>query len=79
MTDIDRIMYLIDWNRSPAEQQEGIALAREVECIKAFFKPTSPGCSKNVGNNCAAIISERSDEELLPYTTDMFLWLQDLN
>jgi len=79
MTDIDRIMYLIDWKRSPAEQQEGIALAREVVCINAFFRPISSEYSKSVWDNCAAIICERSDEELLPYLTDMLLWLEDLN
>ena len=79
MTDIDRIMYLLDWNRSPVEQREGISLAREVNCIKAFFQPIGPGYSKSVWDNCAAIICERSDEELLPYITDMILWIEDLN
>lgn len=79
MTNIDRIMYLIDWKRSPAQQQEGIALAREVGCINAFFRPISSEYSKSVWDNCAAIICERSDEELLPYLTDMLLWLEDLN
>lgn len=79
MTDIDRIMYLIDWKRSPAEQQEGISLAREVVCINAFFQPISSEYSKSVWDNCAAIICERSDVELLPYITDMLLWIEDLN
>ena len=79
MTDIDRIMYLIDWNRSPEEQQEGISLAREVTCIKAFFQPVGPGFSKSVWDNCATIICERSDDELKPYISDMILWLEDLN
>ncbi|MBQ9844405.1 MAG: DUF5071 domain-containing protein [Oscillospiraceae bacterium] len=79
MTNIDRIMYLIDWKRSPAEQREGIFLAREVICIKAFFQPIGPGYSKSVWENCATIICERSDEELQPYITDMILWIEDLN
>ena len=79
MTDIDRIMYLIDWKRSPSEQSEGIVLARNVVCIKAFFQPVGPGYSKSVWENCAIIICERSDEELLPYITDMILWIEDLN
>lgn len=79
MPDIDRIMYLIDWKRSPAEQQEGISLAREVVCIKAFFRPRSFEYSKSVWDNCATIICERSDKELTPYIMDMILWLEDLN
>lgn len=79
MTDIDKIMYLIDWNRSLTEQQEGISLARKVVCIKAFFQPIGPGYSKSVWENCATIICERPDEELFPYITDMILWIEDLN
>ena len=79
MTDIDRIMYLIDWKRSPNEQREGIFLARDVVCISAFFQPVGPGYSKSVWENCATIICERSDEELLPYILNMILWIQDLN
>lgn len=79
MTDIDRIMYLIDWKRSPNEQSEGIFLARDVVCINAFFQPVGPGYSKSVWENCATIICERSDEELLPYILNMILWIQDLN
>ena len=79
MTDIDRIMHLIDWNRNPEEQQEGISLAREIVNIKAFFQPATLEYSKSVWDNCAEIISARSDEELIPHLTDMILWLEDLN
>ena len=79
MTDIDKIMYLIDWNRSAIEQLEGISLARKVHCIKAFFQPICSEYSKSVWGNCAAIICERSDEELAPYIMDMILWIEDLN
>ena len=79
MTNIDRIMYLLDWDRTPAEQREGLSLAREVVCINAFFQPIGPSYSKSVWDNCATVICERSDQELQPYLTDMILWLQDLN
>ena len=79
MNNIDEILYLIDWHRSPEEQQQGIALAREVKCIKTFFQPCGPGYNKSVWENCARIVSERTDEELIPYTIDMLMWLQDSN
>lgn len=79
MNNIDTIMYLIDWNRSEAEQQEGLRMAREVQCIRAFFQPSGPGYCKSVWENCATIICERSDEELMPHIYEMFAWLQDLN
>lgn len=79
MNNIDEIMYLLDWKRSELEQQQGIAMARNVSCLKAFFQPIGPGYSKSVWDNCAVILCERSDEELGPYVLDMLLWLEDLN
>ena len=79
MCNIDYIMYLIDWNRSLDEQQKGIQLAKEVKCLKAFFQPCGPSCGKKVWENCARILADRTDEELLPYIFDLILWLQDAN
>ena len=79
MNNIDTILYLIDWNRSEQEQQQGINMAREVKCIKAFFQPYVPGNCKRIWHNCAQIIIERSDEELIPYTDDLLIWISDLN
>lgn len=79
MNNIDTIMRMIDWNNSETEQQRGIEMAREVTCLKAFFQPFGPGYNKNVWENCARILYERSDEELEPYISDMLIWLQDLN
>ena len=76
---IDEIMDLIQWDQPETEQQRGIAMAREVRCLKAFFQPGSREYGKNVWDNCAEIICERSDEELRYYITDMLLWLEDLN
>lgn len=75
VNNIDTIIYLIDWNRSEEEQQKGIAMAREVKCLKAFCRPYS----KSVWENCARILCERSDDELIAYTTDMLMWLEDIN
>lgn len=77
--NIDRIMYLIAWDRTESEQQAGISMARKVFCLKAFCQPIGPGYGKNVWDNCAVILCERSDEELEPYISAMLLWLEDLN
>lgn len=78
-SNIDEIMSLIGWEQPESEQQRGIAMAREVKCLKAFFQPGSPNYGKNIWDNCAVIICERSDEELAYYISDMLLWLEDLN
>lgn len=77
--NIDEIMGLIGWEQPENEQQRGIAMAREVRCLKAFFQPGGSHYGKNVWENCALIICERSDEELKYYISDMLLWLEDLN
>lgn len=78
MVNIDYIMELIDWNNSIEEQALGIRLARDVKCINAFLQPGSP-YGKNVWDNCAKILSERTNEELSPYLIELMEWLQDMN
>jgi hypothetical protein len=76
MGDIDSIINLIDWDKSDSDQQRGIILAKEVSCLKAFFRPVGPGYGKNVWDNCAVILCARADSELNPYILDMLLWLE---
>ena len=71
MIDIDYIMSLLDWNNDIAEQERGVILAREIKCFNVFFQPGCSSYGKNVWDNCARIISERSDNELKSYLTDM--------
>lgn len=79
MVDIDEIMNMIDWNRDRKIQREGIELAKSVKCINAFIQPVHLRCSKNVWDNCAKILANRKDEELLPYLTEILQWIDDLN
>lgn len=78
MVNIDYIMNLLDWNNSNEIQSEGIYLAREIKCINVFLQPGKP-YGKNVWDNCAKILSERTNEELEPYLSDLMEWLQDMN
>lgn len=34
---------------------------------------------KMLWDNCAKILSEKTDDELFPYVTELLMWLQDLN
>ena len=76
--NIDEIMDMLDWNNPPEVQEQGRALARNVRCINVFLQPGHPGHVKNVWDNCAMILSERSDQELQPYLYNLFLWLKDM-
>lgn len=79
MIDIDYIMSLLDWNKSITDQEKGIKMAENVENVNVFLQPCNKNYNKNVWDNCAKILSERTDEELSPYLVELLEWLQDLN
>ncbi len=79
MDSIDYIMGLLDWNQSTNEQEKGLKLAGNIECINAFLLPCNKNYNKNVWDNCAKILSNRTDEELTPYLLQLLEWLRDFN
>lgn len=79
MVDIDYIMSLLDWNNPQSDQEKGRELAKDVECINVFFRPLGEHFNKNVWENCARILAERSDRELRPYLSSLLSWLEDMN
>lgn len=78
MVNIDYIMDLLDWNRSREEMEYGLQLAREVKCINVFLQPVG-AYGKNVWDNCAKVLAEKTDEELKPYLLELMEWIADLN
>lgn len=78
MTSIDDIMNMLDWNRDPQTQEQGISLARQIKDLGVFLQPMGFG-SKAVWNNCAKILAEKTDDELEPYLVTLLEWLQDFN
>ncbi len=79
MCDLDEIMDLICWNSSEADQALGIELGSKLESFHAFLQPAWPGHNKDVWENCAIILSKKTDEELLPYLPELLEWIEDLN
>ena len=77
MNDIDVIMDMLDWNQSEDIQQKGIELAKRIKNINAFVFPKMP--NKNVWENCAKILSYKSDFELEPFIIHLLEWLEDEN
>jgi hypothetical protein len=43
------------------------------------MQPMTENFNKNVWDNCANIICEKSDKELEPYLMQLLEWIQDLN
>lgn len=79
MYDINHIMDMLDWNNNEDIQNKGIILSKKIPDLTVFFQPNSEKHNKNVWDNCAKIISSKTDEELNPYLILMFEWLQDMN
>ena len=84
--NMDEIYDLFAWDNTytPEDyrqrEQQGLELAKEVKYLFPFLQPFLPsGKSKSVWEPCAKVIAARPDEELLPYLTFLFEWLQDLN
>lgn len=76
---VEYVFRLIDWNMTAEIQSKGISLARNIETITPFIQPRTPKYNKNVWENCAVIISEKSDEEIKPHLPKVLEWLQDMN
>ena len=79
MHDVDKIMAMLDWNESIETQQQGIELAKNINSINVFIQPLHQGCSKNVWDNCAIILADKSDEVLSPYSINLLEWIEDIN
>ena len=79
MVDITEIMDMLDWHMPSEIQIEGISLARNIKTIIPFIQPLTPKHNKNVWENCAVIISEKSDKEITPHLPELLEWLQDMN
>ena len=79
MDNINYILSLIDWNNTLDQQAAGIKMAENIKDIQAFIQPCTESNNKNVWDNCALIISKRSDAELFPYLDNLFAWLQVMN
>ena len=76
--DIDSILDMLSWNNSTEIQKTGLLYAKDVKCIYAFIQPRDPW-GKDVWENCAITLSERSDDVLAPILQELFEWTQDMN
>ena len=68
----------MDWNNSIEDQKKGVELARNIKCLNAFLQPGAP-YGKSVWENCAKVLAERTNKELVSCLHGMLEWLQDMN
>ena len=72
---IDELFEMLSWNNTEEIQQKGITEGQKVKYLSAFIQPIE---SKSVWENCAKILSAKSDSELERYLPELFQWLQDM-
>ena len=76
---IEHIFNMMNWNNPEDVQAEGRKIAAETGLIEPFLQPLTPRYNKNVWDNCAAVLAEKSDGELTAYLPQLLEWLQDMN
>lgn len=79
LKDINEIINMLDWNNPYEIQNKGIESARKISNLIPFILPQYSPNSKAVWENCAKILSEKKDKDLVPYLPKILEWLQDLN
>lgn len=79
MNDIKTILKMLDWNNDKSVQKKGIEMATKTKEIEPFLQPLTDEFNKNVWDNCAKIISMKTDRELKEYTKALLEWIEDLN
>ncbi|MDE5569888.1 MAG: hypothetical protein K2I82_04455 [Ruminococcus sp.] len=67
---IKEVVKMLSCNNFEEVQAEGLKLASDVRYLGHFFQPSINGESESLWNNCALVLSKKTDEEL----TDYLLW-----
>lgn len=75
---IDEIIEMLASN-DKSVQQNGVKAANDVKTLKCFMRPPYGEPKNCTWENCAKIVSARSDDELMLYLTDLFIWISNVN
>jgi hypothetical protein len=76
--ELDEILEMLSWESNEEVQKQGLELSKYIDDISTFLQPFELG-NKCVWDNCAKILSKKTDDELQPYLVQLLEWLQDLN
>ncbi len=75
----EELLKMLSYKNTIEIQEKGIRLASEIKWLGHLFQPTIGGESKSLWENCALVLSKKTDEQLCPWLIDCFIWLQDMN
>lgn len=79
MTKMNEVLKMLDWNNPQKIQNKGIKLASEILDLNILIQPNDELFNKNICDNCAIILRDKTDDEIQPYLNQLLEWLQDLN
>lgn len=76
---VNEILKMLSSNNTKEVQQKGLKLAADIKYLDYFFQPFIDNESKTLWENCALVLSKRTDNELSTWLIQCFAWLQDMN
>lgn len=76
---VKEILKMLSWNNPEEVQIKGLKLASDIKYLDYFFQPVIDNESKSLWENCAVVLSKRTDKELAPWLIQCFAWMQDMN
>lgn len=76
---IREILKMLSCNNSEEVQAEGLKLASDIKYLGHFFQPSVDGETESLWDNCALVLSEKTDDDLKYYLLSCFLWIKDMN
>lgn len=81
MYGIDEIYDMLSRSNSEKIQAEGIKIAGQVKSLNVFMRPVTQEHGKDIWENCAKVLCEKSDEMLRSGNNlnQLFEWLKDMN
>ncbi len=76
---IREVLKMLSCNNSEEVQKEGLKLASDIRYSGYFFQPSIDGETESLWDNCALVLSEKTDKALTDYLLWCFIWIQDIN
>lgn len=76
---IKEVLKMLSCNNSEEVQKEGLKLASSIRYLGHFFQPSVDEESESLWDNCALVLSQKSDKKLTDYLLWCFIWIQDIN
>lgn len=76
---IKEVLKMLSCNNSEEVQKKGLKLAEDIRYTGYFFQPSVDGEAESLWDNCALVLSQKSDKKLTDYLLWCFIWIQDIN